>query len=104
MVTLMKLPGREVASSCLLAVSEPRPQGTRVSGVSRLGLGARDERPTKALLVSASAQVPSYAAVSTGADLQQQAWVNGHFASDITAAKQHNMRAFRGPEPWKEPT
>ncbi|WP_326798370.1 hypothetical protein OG946_25730 [Streptomyces sp. NBC_01808] len=94
--------GREVVSSCLLALSKLQVPATGVSGV-RGGLGAdiRDERPTKALLVAA-AQAPAYAAAAAGADLQQE-WANGAFAGGIAATTTH-MRAFRGPDPWKEPS
>lgn len=107
MISITKLDGRaaagrEVVSSCLLAVSEPQLRATGVSGVrGGLGAGIRDERPTKALLVAA-AQAPAYAAAAAGADLQQK-WANGAFADGIAATTQH-MRAFRGPDPWIEPS
>ncbi|AZM48520.1 hypothetical protein DMB38_24465 [Streptomyces sp. WAC 06738] len=104
MISITKLDGRaadgrEVVSSCLLALSKFQVPATGVSGV-RGGLGVRDERPTKALLVAA-AQAPAYAAAAAGADLQQE-WANGAFAGGIAATT--HMRAFRGPDPWKEPS
>lgn len=107
MISITKLDGRvadgrEVVSSCLLVVSEAQLRAAGVTGV-RGGLGSdiRDERPTKALLVAA-AQAPAFAAAAAGADLQQE-WANSAFYGGIAATTQH-MRAFRGPDPWKEPS
>ncbi|WP_030899345.1 hypothetical protein [Streptomyces sp. NRRL F-5126] len=76
-------------------VFETRPVSPSGLGVSFLPVCERvgNERPTGALVAGAAEQAEAYvsAAASAGAQKQQ------------TTTHDHEMWAFRGPEPWSHP-
>jgi hypothetical protein len=91
--TTMSVTDRPVIASCLLGA---RLRGTGVSGVLPVGnerLGGNG-RPTKAPAAAATAQAHAYASAFAA---------NG--AGEGRQKKQHlTMWAFRGLEPWRDPT
>jgi hypothetical protein len=107
MISITKLAGREVAASCLPGVSVLCATGLSGAVEARLverGTVAVNERPTQAPAAVAAAQASAYALAAKGADLQRE-WTDGGFAAGTTsAAEHHTMRAFRGLEPWKDPS
>jgi hypothetical protein len=94
-----KLNDRSVVSTCMLGVSN---LGTGLSGIpavrpaSSMSLAVlpvreRNERPTKAL-EAVGAQAQAYAFAAAGAGSRKQ------------TTQHHLVWAFRGPEPWSDPT
>ncbi|MGP3927899.1 hypothetical protein [Streptomyces sp. 8N616] len=106
MISITKLAGHQ-AAFCLSGVSVLRGTGLSGAAEARLverGIVAVDERPTKAPAAAvAAAQVSAYVLAANGADLQQK-WTDG-FATGATSAAEHKtMRAFRGLQPWRDPS
>lgn len=96
----VKMTDRSVVASCLLGFSN---QGTGVSGSSAgrpasapalagLPIRERNERATKAPEAVAAAQAKAYAFAAAGAGFRKQ------------TKHHHTMWAFRGLEPWSDPT
>lgn len=103
MTSTSKMTDRSVAASCLLGSVSLR--GTGLSAFAAdspalpasipAGAGARNERPTKALVAVAGAQTHGVygfeAAAGAGSQTKQ------------TKQHHHLMWAFRGLEPWSDP-
>lgn len=102
-----KLAGRSVASTCSLDISGSALNGTGLPGVFEMrrvpvsGLGVSvlpvlvrngNERPMKALAAGVAEQAKAYALAAASAGAQKQ-----------QTTHDHEMWAFRGPEPWSYP-
>ncbi|WP_435125920.1 hypothetical protein [Actinacidiphila sp. bgisy144] len=122
--TITKVTDRPVAAAaCSLDVSMVSLRGTGLSLASALlpvlPLRARSERPTEAPAVAAAkAQAAAYAFTSAavgagaisaisamrGANGADTAIVTGLVNGQQEKQTQHGSWAFRGPEPWSDPT
>ncbi|MEZ7003874.1 hypothetical protein VM636_10225 [Streptomyces sp. SCSIO 75703] len=95
--TIVKMADCQAVSLCMSDVSH---RGTGLSGIavrpvssvvlSGLPVRERDERPTTALEAAEVAQAQAYAFAATGAGFRKQ-------------TTNHQMWAFRGPDPWSDP-
>ncbi|MGW0709154.1 hypothetical protein ACWD4G_24905 [Streptomyces sp. NPDC002643] len=99
-ISTVKMTDRSAVSLCMLGVSN---RGTGLSAIaggrpvsslplSGLPVRERNERPTKALEAAVVAQAHAYAFAAAGAGFRKQ------------TTQHHQMWAFRGPEPWSDPT
>jgi hypothetical protein len=106
-VSTAKMTDRSVVSVCTLGLSASAFVGTGLSvtglplaglpvtglsGLGKVAIERRDERPTKALEAVAAGEATAYGFAATGAGNQQQ-----------TTKHHHMMWAFRGLEPWSDP-
>lgn len=121
-ISSAKMTGRSVIASCLSGVSpvsDSALRGTGLSGVSAVRpepvanlsvLPVREaiERPIQAPAAArAYAYAPAANAKGAGSRNVQQDWATGGFTGSghTAVTTQHRkMRAFRGLEPWRDPS
>ncbi|EKX69341.1 hypothetical protein Sipo8835_46675 [Streptomyces ipomoeae] len=99
-ISTVKMTDRSAVSLCMFGVSNlgtglsAITGGRPASSLSLAGLPVRErnERPTKALEAAVAAQAQAYAFAAAGAGFRKQ------------TTQHHLVWAFRGPEPWSDPT
>lgn len=99
-ISTVKMTDRSAVSLCMLGVSNRGiglsaiTGGRPASSLSLAGLPVRErnERPTRALEAAVTAQAQAYALAAASAGFRKQ------------TTQHHQMWAFRGPEPWSDPT